>query len=166
MNNGNFADRLRAAIGAGSVNGFASRCPEVSGTLLRKYLEGSEPGLSKIVAIARAAGVTVEWLATCAGPMRPGDALPPVPAPAAPAAIDSELLACVQEGVAEVYRSENARVYPRALAKEVARIYGDLAAAYDRTEERLSGLKLALHQLRRELRSPPAAGTASSKQVS
>lgn len=59
-----FRSRLREAIGNLSVNAFALKCG-LAESLLRKYLSGeSLPGLEKLVAIADAAGVTVEWLAT------------------------------------------------------------------------------------------------------
>lgn len=78
--------------------------------------------------------------------------------------IDRDLLAAVHKGVAEVYRAENARISADPLADEVARIYDDLVAAYDSPGERLSALKLALHQLRRGLQAP--ARGATRKEVS
>ncbi len=87
----------------------------------------------------------------------------PKPPPAG--GIDRDLLAAIHKGVAEVYRAENARISADPLADEVARIYDDLVATYDSPDKRLIALDLALHQLRRELRSPVAGGT-SRKQVS
>ena len=40
----------------------------------RKYLSGSIPSLDKAVRIAEVAGVSLQWLATGEGPMRPGEA--------------------------------------------------------------------------------------------
>lgn len=80
--------------------------------------------------------------------------------------IDRALLAAIHKGIAEVYRSENARISADPLADEVARIYDDLVAAYDTPDERLTGLKLMLHQLRRDLRATPAVGDGTSKQAS
>lgn len=75
-----FAGRLKLALGDESVNGFAAKCG-LSESVLRKYLHGSEPGLEKVVRIARAAGVPVDWLATGEGspektsaPTTPGSA--------------------------------------------------------------------------------------------
>ncbi|WP_244561736.1 LexA family transcriptional regulator [Mesorhizobium australicum] len=42
--------------------------------MVRKYLDGSMPGLEKLVEIARLTHVTLDWLATGEGPMRPGPA--------------------------------------------------------------------------------------------
>jgi phage repressor protein C with HTH and peptisase S24 domain len=61
------ADRLRLAMGSESVNAFAKRSG-LGESLLRSYLAGSAPGLDKAARIAKAAGVSLEWLATGKGP--------------------------------------------------------------------------------------------------
>lgn len=54
---------------------------------LNRYLAGREMRLPAAVAIARATGVRLEWLATGEGPMRPDPPAPTAPpAPAAPSA--------------------------------------------------------------------------------
>ncbi|WP_010324346.1 LexA family transcriptional regulator [Marinobacterium stanieri] len=57
-----FSERLRLAIGSESINKFASKCG-FSESLVRKYLSGSIPGFDKAAVMARAAGVSLEWLA-------------------------------------------------------------------------------------------------------
>ncbi|RLK50860.1 phage repressor protein C with HTH and peptisase S24 domain [Alkalispirillum mobile] len=64
-----FSRRLRLAIGDQPVFRFAQRCG-ISDSLIRKYLEGSMPGLEKLIMIARAADVRVGWLATGELPVR------------------------------------------------------------------------------------------------
>lgn len=108
-------------------------------------------------------GIDTNWVLTGQGGMSRGDSAPPSP-PAG--AVDPALLSRVFAGVTEVYRSENARVSPAIVADDVGRIYNDLVAIYDTPDKRLVGLEMALHQLRRGLRTAPAAGTASSKQAS
>lgn len=61
-----FADRLRELIGVQPVSGFARKVGLSEG-LIRKYLSGSEPSLSKANQIARSANCSLEWLATGAG---------------------------------------------------------------------------------------------------
>jgi len=57
------------AIADESVNSFADRS-DLSEGVLRKYLSGSSlPGLANLIAIAEAADVSIEWLATGRGPM-------------------------------------------------------------------------------------------------
>lgn len=55
-------------IGEGSVSAFARKAG-IYESLLRQYVAGSMPGADKLVAIARAAHVNLEWLATGEGPM-------------------------------------------------------------------------------------------------
>ncbi|WPZ33188.1 helix-turn-helix domain-containing protein [Thalassobaculum sp. OXR-137] len=64
-----FAERLKTAIGLEPVHAFAKRSGVGDGSL-RKYLKGSAPSIDKAAAIADAAGVSIEWLATGRGEMR------------------------------------------------------------------------------------------------
>lgn len=60
----NVVERLQSLMDGDSIAAFSRRCgvPESN---LRSYLRrGVKPGLDHLVAIADAAGVTVEWLAT------------------------------------------------------------------------------------------------------
>lgn len=64
-----FASRLRECIGDETVSSFARRCgiPEAT---IRSYLDGRKPVFDKLVRMAQAAGVTLDWLATGRGPKR------------------------------------------------------------------------------------------------
>ena len=161
-NHDTIAHRIKMLVGDGSVSAFASKCGLLEGSI-RQYLAGSVPGTDKLVAMARGSGVRIEWLATGEGPMRSGEA---APAPARSSGIDRDLLAQVHKGIAEVYRSENARISADPLADEVARIYDELVETYSSPEKRLVGLDYALNQLRRQLRAPSAPGSTNSKQAS
>jgi transcriptional regulator with XRE-family HTH domain len=58
-----FPARLKQAMGSSSIRGFARECG-FSDTVLRQYLNGqSEPTRPALLAIARTAKVSVEWLA-------------------------------------------------------------------------------------------------------
>lgn len=71
-----FPARLATLIGDLSVRAFARKAG-VSDTFLRQCLAGrTEPTRTKLIAIAEAGGVTVEWLATGAGPREAGGASP------------------------------------------------------------------------------------------
>ncbi|WED23468.1 helix-turn-helix domain-containing protein [Vibrio sp. JC009] len=61
-----FAERLKSLIGEESISGFARRV-DMSEGLIRKYLKGSEPSLSKANQIAMKANCSLEWLATGCG---------------------------------------------------------------------------------------------------
>jgi transcriptional regulator with XRE-family HTH domain len=61
-----FDARLRELIGREPLSAFARKVG-LSEALLRKYLAGSEPSLSRANQIARAANCSLEWLATGSG---------------------------------------------------------------------------------------------------
>jgi len=64
-----FSERLRIAIGNESTNRFAKKCG-IGESLVRKYLNGSLPGIDKALAMARASGVSLDWLVSGEGSMR------------------------------------------------------------------------------------------------
>ena len=70
-------DRLRECIGEDSVSSFARRCglPEAT---IRSYLDGKKPVFDKLVKIAKAAGVSLDWLATGRGPKHPQSQSPAI----------------------------------------------------------------------------------------
>lgn len=69
-----FRKRIKVLVEmAGSAEKLAHKSA-VSARIIGKYLAGeSLPGLEKLIALAEAGGVTVQWLATGEGPMRRGD---------------------------------------------------------------------------------------------
>ncbi len=62
----NFSSRLHQLMAGNSIGEFAKKL-QISEPLLRKYLKGSDPGLSKARQIASNAGCSLEWLATGEG---------------------------------------------------------------------------------------------------
>lgn len=77
-------ERLKHAVKkAGGLTAVAARST-VSLRTLGTYTRGGEMKLSNLRQLADATGVTVEWLATGRGPMRPGEAPPAPPQPAPP----------------------------------------------------------------------------------
>lgn len=61
-----FASRLKELMNGSSVSAFARKV-ELSEALLRKYINGSDPGLTKANQIAQKANCSLEWLATGSG---------------------------------------------------------------------------------------------------
>ncbi len=134
----------------------------IPSSTLANYEQGRTfPDQETLAKMKDVLGVSLDWLVTGDANTRTPEAVPT----AVRAGVDEELMARVAEGIAEVYKAENARIYTGPLVRAAARMYDDLVAAYDSPEERQVGLKGMLQQLRRELRSPGAAG-ANSKQVS
>ncbi|EMQ6642021.1 helix-turn-helix transcriptional regulator [Pseudomonas aeruginosa] len=68
MNFDGFAGRLKEAIGATTPYAFAKKCG-ISESLVRKYLSGdSLPSIERAWVMARAAGVSLDWLADGSAP--------------------------------------------------------------------------------------------------
>jgi len=113
----------------------------------------AEPKTSRLVAIADAAGVTVEWLATGRGPQ-------PQPQAARSSSIDAELNARIVEAVAAIYKECGAAISHRDLGRVTAGIYNEIIqAGLESAEERTGALRLAAGQLRRRLLTPGPAET-------
>ncbi|HPD57946.1 MAG: helix-turn-helix transcriptional regulator [Smithellaceae bacterium] len=74
MNKLSFEDRIKKIISvAGSADKLAYNAG-VSPSLIGKYLSGkTDPTRKKLIALAEAACVNIEWLATGEGPMRAGE---------------------------------------------------------------------------------------------
>jgi len=65
------SDRVRKLIGDRSIRYFAQSA-NIKNSTLQSILGGTKPTVDNLVAIARAGGVTVDWLATGEEPMWPG----------------------------------------------------------------------------------------------
>lgn len=61
-----FSDRLKFLLQDDSVSAFARKVG-LSESLIRKYLKGSEPSLSRAEQIARLTNVSLQWLASGRG---------------------------------------------------------------------------------------------------
>jgi transcriptional regulator with XRE-family HTH domain len=64
-----FSKRLKVAMGGESTNSFARKC-DLRESTIRGYLSGSTPSLDKALAMSKAAGVSLAWLASGEGPIR------------------------------------------------------------------------------------------------
>lgn len=87
---------------------------------LETYLSGeAEPKASRLVSIARAAGINLEWLATGDGPMRVGEG-------AVVAPLDRELLCLVIEEIEQLLNDVNGELEPEKKAELIALIYEEV----------------------------------------
>ena len=120
--------RFREVLGDESVSSFSRRCLVVEGTL-RNILNGALPRTDILVAIADAAGVTVDWLATGRPPKTRAELRDLVaqgtqaaPAPSAAPLINVGALQALIEGTLKV--APEAPV--SAQAAHIAKVYKDL----------------------------------------
>lgn len=65
-----FAERFNSLVSRFGTQAALARAAGLHPGTIQKYASGGEPLRPALVAIARAAGVSVEWLATGEGPMR------------------------------------------------------------------------------------------------
>ncbi|MFC7455028.1 helix-turn-helix domain-containing protein [Insolitispirillum peregrinum] len=158
-------DRIKicaAMVGSGDALSKASGIPRRT---LENYLSGrSEPKASALFAIAKSAGVSIDWLIAGYEAENAGmpSAAPIVSQPtvSVPDAIqrqplDEDLHASIADGISKAYRDVNARLSPADLGRLSARMHGELIDLYDDPAERSIGLKALLRQLQRDLQAPP-----------
>jgi transcriptional regulator with XRE-family HTH domain len=114
-----FAGRLAQLVADEPQTAFAKRCG-FSESTLRNYLDGADPSRARLLAIAEAANVSIEWLAAGRGPKeRQG----------APARFDdierlTRTIAAVQEGLEATGRT----LPPAKYAELVAAAYELMAS--------------------------------------
>jgi transcriptional regulator with XRE-family HTH domain len=159
MNSDDLASRIKTVIGAESARSFAQRAG-VSPSTLRSIMQGHRPNVDNLIAIADAAGVSLDWLAKGSGAITAAAVASPAAStgsPAvSPASMDEDLFGRIVEGIRQAYKNQGAGISDRDLGRLSARIYGDLSAAYDDPDERAIGLKMALQHLRRDLSKTPS----------
>ncbi len=163
-NSETFADRLRLVIDAEESALALARKAEIGESLIRRYLSGSEPGLDKLVRIAAAARVRLEWLATGEGPMRAGkmaetlaSAVESTPPTATSPPLDHHFGGKVCAAVLALYRAENARLSNDQIMAIALEKYEEIVTTAETPEERQVMLKLVLSQLTKDLRSGVSA---------
>ncbi len=122
------AARLKAIIGEESVSSFARRCG-MAESVLRTYLrDGRMPPLDRALAIAAAAGVSVDWLATGRGARASAQltaAYTATPGASAAAEADAPVLnAAVLEGIVKaVLQGQGGHASPEHLAAMIVDLY-------------------------------------------
>ena len=134
--------RLREAVHLAGGLLRAARASGVPSRSISRFLAGQDVKSVDLVALADAAGVTVEWLATGRGPMRAGSpspsapAQPPAQAPApAPEHIPSftpinvDRLAEAVRRAARLYQERDRVPSPRTYAQILLLLCDEIAAA-------------------------------------
>ncbi len=153
------ADRIRICAHLVGSGDELARKAGLARRTLENYLNGREPQASRLLAIAKAAGVSLDWLVGGDGEMSP-----PQPAqsssemvasqPAQP--LDEELMGRITDAISRLYKDERVSLAPIDLGRLAARKYGEVVAATDDPAERLAMLKLITVQLRTELHAAAA----------
>lgn len=133
---------------------------EISTDQLTRYIKGqASPPLSVLMRLSAAKGVSLDWLATGEGPMRAESAPPPAAPEGAAAAVDEDLYGKVTEAVSMAYKECGYTATLRQVAARAARIAAGITAAGGTPDQQEYGLRLAVDQLRRDLRAAIANPT-------
>jgi len=153
QNSDAMAARIREAIGGEKVHAFAKRAG-IRDSLLRKYLAGSVPGMDRAAAIAKAADMSLVWLATGEGPKRivPGAGT-----------TDAVLMGALVDGLRGVYRDQNARIPDIELGRQAARHHDEICAVTADPERRREMVALVLLQEKRRILEVPSETSTSKR---
>lgn len=158
-----FPDRLRLALKGESVHAFAARA-KIGDSTMRKYLSGSEPGLDKVIRIARAARVRLEWLATGSGPMHELCApatLVATQVGAVTVATDARLISRLTERILVVHKEMGVALAIHQAVERAVREHDRIVSTMPDPEDRLIQIGEVVAELRHELRSKLANPAAS-----
>jgi transcriptional regulator with XRE-family HTH domain len=154
-----FHDRLRAILkNEASSSAFARRAG-ISQSGFHRIEHGGEPTLKTIIAIANAAGVTVQWLATG------HDAGDSKHLSGGSGAMDKWLFSRVIDGIRRTYEKVGGRLQTVNEVELGLEMYHRIAAVAETQDERRGALLMALDQLERELLEKgrrPASGKQSA----
>lgn len=125
----------------------------ISKSAIDKYAQGqSDPSRSALLLLARAAGVSVQWLASGEGPMETAQDAPQQHAAPEPV-IDKWLFSRVIDGIRRVYKRVGGQL-PTVNEVELALdMHNRIAALAEGQEARHGALLMALDQLERDLHS-------------
>lgn len=141
---GSVSERLRLAVRQAGGNRAVSQKSGVPVTTIDGALSAGSMRLQTAQQLAAATGVSLEWLASGEGPMRPGEApagttpelaKPRETAPASPVllfpTVNMDRLADALAGAQAVFAKAGKQPDPRALAQVMCLLYDELIKAGD-----------------------------------
>lgn len=164
MSSEKFAARLARLMPSGmSERAFAREIGISIGGLRGLLHEGNSPNLDTLMAIARARGVSVSWLATGEGSqfsenmpisavstISPGFSEEQAPYSASP---DPELFGRIVDRIARVYREENVRLSDIDLGRLAAEKYAEIASLAADPDEWPGFLDIVAGRVRKTIRA-------------
>lgn len=138
-----FASRLGAVVSQLGGNGAAGEIAGVTDEMISRYLNGkAKPNLYSIAAIAKAGGVSLDWLLWDERPIgRRGGHGP----------VEVARFIEVMDEVKAAYEAAGGEADGAEIGEATARIYGQTWDIEDDAEFR-GGLRVAVNSLKRELR--------------
>lgn len=132
----------------------AARAAGVAKSTLQNWIEGkADPSFQGLAALAKAADISMDWLATGRQPDTPDNIT-------LTQEIDGKLMGLALEGAKKLYAEENARLDDRSAGELATRVYAETlekCEGSDDPDDRRAALQLVLSKLRRDLRSTDMA---------
>lgn len=148
-----FHDRLRYLLTREKSASAFARKAGLSQSGLHRIEAGGDPTLKTLVAIADAAGVPVQWLATGEGPLRAGQVATQASDAPMASPLDKWLFSRVIDGIRRVYKRAGGQL-PTVNEVELALdMHNRITALAEGQEARHGALLMALDQLERDLHS-------------
>ena len=181
MTDDGFQERMNELISRVGTVAELARKSHLSRRIIDNYKAGAaDPSRARLIALADAAGVSVGWLATGEGVPCPGETVPPEgssrrgkpwgnPDEDGSANSDAlwekqageELYGQATEAFAEVYRSAGYNTPLRDIANHAARVAKTIEAAGGTPDQQQFALRVAVDQLRLDLRRGLADPTST-----
>ena len=144
--------KLGGGVPAGNIAG-------VSDEALSRYINGrSKPSFYALAALAKAADVSLDWIAGLDTGIKAAPQPPPITSkcetPAVAPAFDPDFLKQISKEVSEAYVKAGSRIVGSDLVSKSADIYAEIAKVSGDPTVREGILKFRLSQLEQELSKP------------
>lgn len=147
----------------GSVAELVRKTDIPRATLVSYIADSTEPPASRSVAIARAAGVRLEWLIAGEGPMLATEAAEIAQSQSPGLAMEPRLMGLVVETVRRLMNELSMRLPDPELGRMYLELYAEILAKAEDEEDYPALLELAGNRLRREiLKEEPGSGKRSA----
>ena len=163
-----FHERVNTIVGMAGGPAALAQKSGLSRSVIDKYRAGeSDPSRQRLIALAKAVGVTLEWLATGKGPMRPNDgatlaAAPTVSAETVAPSTDARLMGRLTEKILLIYKEMGVAIAVHQATERAAREHDRIVATVADPDDRLTEVGEVTAALRQELREA-ASDPGSSK---
>ena len=147
-----FVERIKLACAmAGGRKELAARSG-LSVSVIDKYVNGkSDPSRQRLVAIAEAAGVSLQWLATGKHTDEAGPTHPACQAIDAPPPLDTWLFSRAIDGIRQVYKRIGGQIQTINEVELAVELHHKILALVDGNEARQGALIISLDQLEKDL---------------
>ncbi|MDD2870117.1 helix-turn-helix domain-containing protein [Neomegalonema sp.] len=156
-----FAQRIEQISKMVGGPGELARKSGLSRRVIDKYIAaGSDPSRQRLISLATAAGVSVQWLATGEGERIPHPS-PVQQETSPPPPLDGWLLSRAIDGVRRIYKRVGGQISTINEVELGLEVHNRITALVDGQEGRHGALVLALDQLEKDLRA--AAKTESDE---